>query len=59
MCVGDWRSCAQAVLEDGELHTAIEIQKSHANSTSKRNAFAKHGIVDVQIEVCTLPPQAQ
>ena len=59
VCLGDWRSCAQAVLEDGELHTAIEIQKSHANSISKRNAFAKHDIVDVQIEVCTLPPQAQ
>lgn len=42
------------MLQDGKLHTAIEIQQSHANSASKREAFATHGVVDVQIEVSNI-----
>jgi hypothetical protein len=39
-----------AVLCDGELHTAIEIQKTHANSKKKRDAFNEHGVRNVQID---------
>ena len=39
-----------AVLLNGNLHTAIEVQKSHANSAAKRLAFAQHQIRTVQIE---------
>ena len=38
-----------AVLRDGCLHTAVEVQRSHANSTKKREAFEKHGVRGVQI----------
>ena len=44
----------QAVLVNGVLHTAIEIQKSHANSAKKLSAFEKHGIVSVQIDATEL-----
>jgi hypothetical protein len=39
-----------AVLKGGMLHVAVEVQRSHANSNSKREAFEKHGIRNVQIE---------
>ena len=39
-----------AIIENGVLHTAIEIEKSHANSEQKRIAFKSHGIVSVQID---------
>jgi len=38
-----------AVLCNGKLHTAIEIEKSHANSEKKRTAFKEHRIRNVQI----------
>ena len=39
-----------AILRNGKLHTAIEIQYTHANSAEKRAAFAEYRIVDIQIE---------
>ena len=38
-----------AVLRNGRLHIAVEIQRSHPNSTQKREAFEKHGVRGVQI----------
>jgi hypothetical protein len=39
-----------AVLKDGKLHIAVEIQRTHENSTSKYESFLKYGIKNVQLE---------
>ena len=38
-----------AVLKDDELYIAIEVEKAHANSQKKKNAFKKFGIINVQV----------
>ena len=43
-----------AVLENGKLKIAIEIERSHANSQKKRTAFLKHSIDNVQIRASEL-----
>lgn len=39
-----------AILHDGKLHAAVEIEYKHANSPEKRAAFKKHGILNAQID---------
>ena len=43
-----------AVLLNDTLHIAIEIQKSHANSKRKTEAFKKYSIMNVQIDASYL-----
>ena len=39
-----------AILHDGKLHAAVEIEYKHANSPEKRAAFKKHGVLNAQID---------
>jgi len=39
-----------AILHDGKLHAAVEIEYKHANSPDKRAAFEKHDILNAQID---------
>lgn len=39
-----------AVLKNGELYIAIEVQRDHANSKSKREAFERNNILHLQVE---------